>query len=55
MHSVFDWIQEGLERMSKKLPELVAKKPDGFECGYCLGYKDALLELEQFLFDADTD
>lgn len=48
-----DWIDSKYKEISKKLPLLVNTQPDTFVCGHASGYKEALLDLDQFLEEHD--
>lgn len=50
-----DWINNKLSDVAKKLPTLVNKAPESFACGYQMGYKHALLDLDKFLQDEAPD
>lgn len=44
-----DWINDHFSEIAKKLPTLVHTDPASFACGFNTGYKQALLDLENFL------
>lgn len=43
------WIDEKIGEIANKLPSLVHTEPASFACGYNVGYKSALLDLENRL------
>lgn len=45
------WIDEKIGDIANKLPSLVHTEPVSFACGYNVGYKSALLDLEHALED----
>jgi len=49
MDKVQEWIEEKLKEISQKLPTEVHENPASFACGYNVGYKQAVLDLEKFL------
>ncbi len=55
MQSIFDWLNEEIEKVEKKIPDLLGSHPDSFKCGYEIGYRDCLLNLEHFLFIEETN
>lgn len=44
-----NWIDSKLAIIANSLPETV-KQPASFKCGHDMGYKQALLDLERFLY-----
>ena len=44
------WIDEKLALIANSLPETV-KQPESFKCGHDVGYKQAMLDLERFMYD----
>lgn len=46
-----DWLDESLAAIGKRLPALVEDEPKSFDCGYEMGYKQALLKLESLIED----
>ena len=44
-----EWIDEKFRDIAAKLPQLVHQDPASFACGYNVGYKQAMLELDRFL------
>ncbi len=48
------WIDEKLAIIANSLPETV-KKPASFKCGHDMGYKQAMLDLEHFLYKDEND
>lgn len=48
---VQDWIDEKLKEIASKLPTLVYTEPASFSCGYNVGYKQAMLDLDRLLED----
>jgi hypothetical protein len=49
-----DWIDKKIADIAKKLPTLVHSEPASFSCGFNVGYKQALLDLDRFLEDKGT-
>lgn len=49
-----DWIDSKLADIAEKLPKQVHTEPASFACGYNVGYKQAMLDLERWL-DKDED
>lgn len=43
------WIDNKLEQIASKLPTSIHQDPASFTCGYNMGYKCALLDLESEL------
>jgi hypothetical protein len=50
--TIQQWIDSKFAEIAKKLPNLVHENPSSFACGYNVGYKQAMLELNIFLEDA---
>ena len=50
MKSIKKWINNKLKEVGEKLPKLIHNDPASFACGYNAGYKNALLDIEKFLF-----
>jgi len=46
-----EWINNRLSYAAKLLPQLTHEDPASFACGYNAGYKNALLEIQEFLND----
>jgi hypothetical protein len=44
-----DWIDKKFKDIASKLPTLVHTEPASFACGFNVGYKQALLDLDQLL------
>jgi hypothetical protein len=44
-----EWIDSKFAEIANKLPNLVHENPASFACGFNVGYKQALLELDRFL------
>ena len=44
-----EWLNKKISEIAKKLPTLVHTEPASFSCGYNVGYKQAMLDLERFL------
>lgn len=42
-----DWMNRKLKEIAEKLPTLVHTEPASFSCGYNVGYKHAILDLER--------
>jgi hypothetical protein len=53
--SLQDWIDQKIAEIAKKLPTLVHTEPASFSCGYNMGYKQAMLDLDNFLQDEATE
>lgn len=49
MHSIQDWIDVKLKEIADVLPELVKESPSSFGCRLKMGYKNALLDLCEYL------
>ena len=49
-----DWIENKYTEIAKKLPTLVHTEPASFACGFNLGYKQALRDLEYRIEDGVT-
>jgi hypothetical protein len=48
-----EWINDKFVEIATKLPTLVHTEPASFACGFNVGYKHALLELDRFLMELD--
>jgi len=46
---VMDWADAKMSYIAKKMPSLVHTEPSSFACGFNMGYKQALLDLENHL------
>lgn len=46
-----DWINQGLARVANILTRLVLTQPSSFACGHATGYKQAILDLDNYLED----
>lgn len=46
---VMNWIDKKMSEIAQKLPTLVHTEPSSFACGFNMGYKQALLDLEHHL------
>lgn len=44
-----NWINNKLIEISQKLPDQVHVNPASFACGYNMGYKQALLDFQNFI------
>lgn len=44
-----EWLDNKFADIATKLPSLVHEDPASFACGYNMGYKQALLDLEKKL------
>ena len=53
--SLQEWIDSKFAIIATKLPQLAKESPAGFRCGHTMGYKQALLDLDNFLMDNITD
>ncbi len=53
--SLQEWIDSKFKMIADKLPTLVHQDPASFACGYNVGYKQCLLELDRFLQDEITE
>jgi len=51
--SLQDWIDSKFAVIANKLPILVHTEPASFSCGYNMGYKQAMLDLDRFLEDEE--
>jgi hypothetical protein len=49
--TIHDWIEAKLAEIALKLPTLVHTEPASFSCGFNVGYKQALLDLEHIIED----
>lgn len=50
-----EYIDAKLSKIAESLP-ITVNNPDGFGCGYDTGYKQAMLDLERFLYkDGDAN
>ena len=49
MEKLQEWINERIEEISKRLPKQVHEDPASFACGYNIGYKQAVLDLQNFI------
>ena len=47
--TINDWIDEKFKDIAGKLPTLVHTEPASFSCGYNVGYKQALLDIERII------
>lgn len=47
--TVMFWADKKMSEIAQKLPTLVHTEPASFACGYNMGYKQALLDLENYL------
>jgi hypothetical protein len=43
------WIDEKLTEIGSKLPNQVHENPASFACGFNMGYKQAVLDLQNFI------
>ena len=46
---VMSWADDKMTEIAKKMPSLVHTEPASFACGFNMGYKQALLDLEKHL------
>lgn len=53
--SLQEWIDSKFKLIASKLPTLVHTEPSSFACGYNMGYKQAILDLDRFLEDESTE
>ena len=53
MAIINEWIDSKLACVGNALPSLIETEPDSFMCGHEVGYKQALLELEDFIDTLD--
>ncbi len=51
MGIINQWIDDKLGQIATKLPTLVHTDPASFACGYNMGYKTCLLDIERFFED----
>lgn len=54
MISLQEYIDEKLAIIANSLPETV-KQPASFKCGHDMGYKQAMLDLERFLYKDEDE
>lgn len=47
--NIQDWINDKFEEIASKLPTLEHTEPASFSCGFNVGYKQALLDLERYM------
>ena len=50
-----EWISVKFKEIAAKLPSPVHSEPASFACGYNVGYKQALFDLENFLIKENKD
>lgn len=48
IYQVQEWITKRISRVGGELKESVSH-PDSFQCGFDMGYKQCLLELDDFI------
>jgi hypothetical protein len=49
IQEVRQWLNEKMEAISKKMPDLVHSEPASFACGFNIGYKQCVLDLTRYL------
>lgn len=49
INEINTWLNEKLASIAKRLPKLVQHEPSSFACGHAMGYKQALLDLDNLL------
>lgn len=49
MEKLQKWIGTKLQEISQKLPNKIHENPASFACGYNTGYKQAVLDLQNFI------
>ena len=54
MINLQQYIDEKLSTIAISLP-ITVKNPDGFRCGFDTGYKQAMLDLERFLYKDEDE
>lgn len=43
------WIDDKIKQIAEKLPNTAHTEPSSFACGYNVGYKQALLDMQKIL------
>ncbi len=51
--NIQEWIDSKLAEIATRLPTLVDADPASFSCGFNVGYKQAMLDLDRLLQDED--
>lgn len=51
---ILEFINKKLSDLAKKIPNLVKDNPGGFNCGYSVGYKKAILDLDNLVFQQNS-
>lgn len=51
MDDIKEFINNKLAEIAKKLPTLVHTDPASFACGFNMGYKQCLLDLDRLILD----
>jgi hypothetical protein len=55
LDKVKSWVDEQLKIIGSKLPTLVHENPASFACGYNMGFKQCLLELDRLIDSGSED
>jgi hypothetical protein len=50
-----EWMREKLNEIAEKLPMQTHTEPASFACGYNMGYKQALLDLQRIYDELEND
>ena len=53
--NIHEWIDLKFEEIAEKLPHLAHEDAASFACGYNMGYKRAVLDLDDFICDGEQD
>ena len=53
MDKIQEWIGTKFKEIAEKLPEQVHEDSASFSCGYNVGYKQAVLDLKNFILHQD--
>ena len=54
MNDLQQYIDQKLSAIAQSLP-ITVHNPEGFRCGYDTGYKQAMLDLERFLYRGEDE
>lgn len=49
MFCIHDWMSEKFNWIAERLPLLVETDPASFKCGYSVGYKQCLLDIDKLI------
>lgn len=55
INNIQEYIDHKLAIIANQLPDSVHENPASFACGFNTGYKSAMLDLERFLQEQDTE